>query len=281
MVRPAPLPRASRHANLAPSGAYPLYDFLAREYNPSWGRWLSPDPMGGNVLNPQSLNRYAYALNNPTTFTDPLGLDSSNPADPCSGTGWESDATCAGPTDQCPPGDIECQLYYLNGPWDIAGGGSGGGGGGGGGSTSSAPPAGQPPLVGGSAGQGFISGTVVQGPIVLPWPWIYRITAWGLPEIAGAVEGIGVAASAWPSILLYALLQRGDGAVPAIHQAKGGKGNVADTGVVQQAQELMRQNPGITVCQALQILMDAARSNPAQQQKIKATQKQYGCRRHN
>ncbi len=38
------------------------------------GRWLSPDPLGGDVTNPQSLNRYAYALNNPTTFVDPLGL---------------------------------------------------------------------------------------------------------------------------------------------------------------------------------------------------------------
>ena len=38
------------------------------------GRWLSPDPLGGDIANPQSLNRYAYALNNPTTLTDPAGL---------------------------------------------------------------------------------------------------------------------------------------------------------------------------------------------------------------
>ena len=30
--------------------------------------------MGGDITNPQSLNRYAYALNNPTTLTDPSGL---------------------------------------------------------------------------------------------------------------------------------------------------------------------------------------------------------------
>jgi len=35
---------------------------------------MSPDPLGGDITNPQSLNRYAYALNNPTTLTDPLGL---------------------------------------------------------------------------------------------------------------------------------------------------------------------------------------------------------------
>jgi hypothetical protein len=42
------------------------------------GRWLSPDPAGGDVTNPQSLNRYAYALNNPSTFVDPLGLETIN-----------------------------------------------------------------------------------------------------------------------------------------------------------------------------------------------------------
>jgi hypothetical protein len=37
-------------------------------------RWLSPDPVAGDILNPQSLNRYAYVLNNPVNFIDPLGL---------------------------------------------------------------------------------------------------------------------------------------------------------------------------------------------------------------
>jgi RHS repeat-associated protein len=50
------------------------YDFLAREYAIQ-GRWPSPDPMGGDIGNPQSLNRYAYVLNNPLALTDPLGLD--------------------------------------------------------------------------------------------------------------------------------------------------------------------------------------------------------------
>ncbi len=45
-----------------------------REYHPTSGRWLSPDPLGGDIMNPQSLNRYAYVLNNPTTFIDSLGL---------------------------------------------------------------------------------------------------------------------------------------------------------------------------------------------------------------
>ncbi len=42
---------------------------------PRLGRWLTPDPLAGDITNPQSLNRYAYALNNPCSMTDPLGLD--------------------------------------------------------------------------------------------------------------------------------------------------------------------------------------------------------------
>jgi hypothetical protein len=37
----------------------------------------------GDITDPQSLNRYAYALNNPTTLTDPLGLDSCTIANGC------------------------------------------------------------------------------------------------------------------------------------------------------------------------------------------------------
>jgi hypothetical protein len=36
---------------------------------------MTPDPMGGHVEDPQTLNRYAYARNNPTSLTDPTGLD--------------------------------------------------------------------------------------------------------------------------------------------------------------------------------------------------------------
>jgi hypothetical protein len=40
------------------------------------GRFMSPDLLGGHLENPQSLNKYVYALNNPLTNTDPTGLDS-------------------------------------------------------------------------------------------------------------------------------------------------------------------------------------------------------------
>jgi RHS repeat-associated protein len=51
------------------------YHTLFRQYTTNYGRWLSPDPVHGGVTNPQSLNRYAYALNNPCSMVDPLGLD--------------------------------------------------------------------------------------------------------------------------------------------------------------------------------------------------------------
>ena len=55
-------------------------DFSAtRAYNYGYYRWLSPDLVGGDTTNPQSLNRYAYVLNNPTTLTDPSGLFAPGP----------------------------------------------------------------------------------------------------------------------------------------------------------------------------------------------------------
>jgi RHS repeat-associated protein len=64
----------------------PSYNTMFREYSPGQGRWLSPDPSPGDITNPQSLNRYAYVLNNPMGMTDPLGLcgepDEDDPNNP-------------------------------------------------------------------------------------------------------------------------------------------------------------------------------------------------------
>jgi hypothetical protein len=40
------------------------------------GRFISPDPVGGNFNNPQSLNRYSYVMNSPLALIDPTGFQS-------------------------------------------------------------------------------------------------------------------------------------------------------------------------------------------------------------
>jgi len=49
--------------------------FGARYMSSAQGRFTSPDPGGGHLEDPQTLNRYAYARNNPLRFTDSTGLD--------------------------------------------------------------------------------------------------------------------------------------------------------------------------------------------------------------
>jgi hypothetical protein len=51
---------------------------MFREYRTAHGRWTKPDPAGMSVVdptNPQTWNRYAYVLNNPTAMVDLLGED--------------------------------------------------------------------------------------------------------------------------------------------------------------------------------------------------------------
>jgi len=48
-----------------------LYQNGYRYYNPAWGRYIEPDPLG--LLG--GLNAYAYANSNPINLSDPLGLD--------------------------------------------------------------------------------------------------------------------------------------------------------------------------------------------------------------
>jgi RHS repeat-associated protein len=50
-------------------------DYAVFRYNVNrLGRFASPDPLGGSPSDPQSLDRYAYVLNDPVNLVDPLGL---------------------------------------------------------------------------------------------------------------------------------------------------------------------------------------------------------------
>ncbi len=50
-----------------------FYDYGARPYDPALGRFLQADTLVPEPGNPQSLNRYAYTLDNPLRYTDPSG----------------------------------------------------------------------------------------------------------------------------------------------------------------------------------------------------------------
>ncbi|HTY85592.1 MAG TPA: RHS repeat-associated core domain-containing protein [Silvibacterium sp.] len=133
-----------------------LYDFPARRQSPSQGRWISPDPAGRAVAiltNPQSWNRYAYALNNPLALADATGLsptgrrlhrmdecddgsncitfiesgdddggsggdaddDDDNSGDDNSGNNCDpNDPTCGDPTDPSDPNKQQMVLGLLN-----------------------------------------------------------------------------------------------------------------------------------------------------------------------
>jgi RHS repeat-associated protein len=55
-----------------------LYYMRARHYSPGLGRFIQPDPLYidmKRLADPQQLNLYVYGRNNPTTFSDPTGLD--------------------------------------------------------------------------------------------------------------------------------------------------------------------------------------------------------------
>jgi RHS repeat-associated protein len=125
---------------------------IARMYDPLAGRWTTTDPAGQaavDATNPQTLNRYNYATNNPLSRIDPKGLVDIDCSDfdedgNCVGGGGggiagigfpgecdSSDPTCAEPPDggcdasdpscmppgvgSCDPGDPNCGQPPDNG----------------------------------------------------------------------------------------------------------------------------------------------------------------------
>jgi RHS repeat-associated protein len=55
-----------------------LYNYDARLYDPIVGRFISADEVVPDWFNSQSLNRYAYCVNNPLIYTDPSGHSHSD-----------------------------------------------------------------------------------------------------------------------------------------------------------------------------------------------------------
>ncbi|HYJ86711.1 MAG TPA: S8 family serine peptidase [Pyrinomonadaceae bacterium] len=112
---------------------------MHRRYNRWWGRFEQPDPYEGSYsfTDPQSLNRYAYAQNDPVNFTDPTGLMSNadctsefNATGQCSITGGGSR----------PIDDPTSYMFVLGSRFGGFTGGTGGGPGGGRGPGTTTPP---------------------------------------------------------------------------------------------------------------------------------------------
>ena len=68
-----------------------LDNFGARYDSSQYGRFMSPDPLGGQTIDPQTLNKYSYVRNNPLNLTDPTGMytcgDDTADNEPCSSAG--------------------------------------------------------------------------------------------------------------------------------------------------------------------------------------------------
>ncbi|MEO6830020.1 MAG: RHS repeat-associated core domain-containing protein [Acidobacteriaceae bacterium] len=87
-MRPCVL-NASRYTGKERDTESGLDYFGARYNSSSMGRFMSPDPLGGHLEDPQTLNKYSYVANNPLSRTDPTGLDFN-----LTGCGSTNTATC-------------------------------------------------------------------------------------------------------------------------------------------------------------------------------------------
>jgi RHS repeat-associated protein len=148
-----------------------LVNLGAREYNPAAAAFISPDALL-NSADPQDLNPYAYAADNPSTRSDPAGLMYCDPGYGCSGGPGHPGP---GPVDN-PPGSGGSGGAAGGG---AAGGGAPGGGAGGGGAPGDGTGGGYP---GGSYGGGggcplgVISCSAQPPAVPPPAPVIHKIT---------------------------------------------------------------------------------------------------------
>ncbi len=72
------MPTARRYTGQRLDAATGLYFYNARYYDPGLARFTQPDTIVPDPGDPQSLNRYSYAGNNPLRYTDPSGFFSED-----------------------------------------------------------------------------------------------------------------------------------------------------------------------------------------------------------
>ena len=66
-----------------------LMYYGARYYDPALTRFIQPDTIVSNLMDPQSLNRYSYVRNNPVNFIDPSGHEEEAPCQSWDNYCWE------------------------------------------------------------------------------------------------------------------------------------------------------------------------------------------------
>jgi RHS repeat-associated protein len=94
-------------ANKAFDASTNLSYMSARYYNPTLGRFISPDPVHFVEGNIHSFNRYAYANNNPMRYIDPTGMFTEETAKEADKMGVQGDpvpAAVQGPVQQLTTG---------------------------------------------------------------------------------------------------------------------------------------------------------------------------------
>jgi len=104
-----------------------LHFYNARYYDPAIGRFTQADSIIPDQYNPQSLNRYAYVLNNPVKYVDPTGhaqcqsYDDGECADPPPAlTQCDISPTCildSDPMDRSGLNRIKLRDWYNANPW--------------------------------------------------------------------------------------------------------------------------------------------------------------------
>ena len=256
--------------------------FPERQYRNSQGRWLSPDPVGMGAVNPsdpQSWNQYAYVGNSPLNRVDPQGTDWGDWGGGGGGGGGFSFSISFGSggvsfgvgvgstvcsfgvcVDTQPSQKLQAfaraikdknwqallgmELGALNQNLQALGNNG-------------------CEFVNdcGGIGESFNTAT-----IALP-------AAPVLPELIAAC----IAAEPCPLIVVGTVALAAAGTA-IIHMSKGGKQNVADTGILNEAQRLIAAGAANSICDALQKLYDNASGE--RRNKIKRTQKAKGCRGH-
>jgi len=97
-----------------------LYDYGARFYSSALGRFISADTIVPEPGNPQSLNRFSYALGNPLRYIDPTGHGSEGPLPPpevCEHAPYAPGCSGPVPTGAEPTYDSESWNDFNFGRW--------------------------------------------------------------------------------------------------------------------------------------------------------------------